>query len=57
MFAADPISDDPAVTESMEKVKTLLHFPPYGAVDEAPEGDTCPTCRGTGLIPRGWFLS
>uniref|UniRef100_A0A3Q0S2I8 Transmembrane protein 106A n=1 Tax=Amphilophus citrinellus TaxID=61819 RepID=A0A3Q0S2I8_AMPCI len=37
---------------SENKVRTLLHFPPYGAMDENPTGDTCPTCRGTGKIPR-----
>uniref|UniRef100_A0A3Q0S332 Transmembrane protein 106A n=1 Tax=Amphilophus citrinellus TaxID=61819 RepID=A0A3Q0S332_AMPCI len=46
------IKEDPDVTQNMEKVRTLLHFPPYGAMDENPTGDTCPTCRGTGKIPR-----
>uniref|UniRef100_A0A8C5NCH6 Transmembrane protein 106A n=1 Tax=Gouania willdenowi TaxID=441366 RepID=A0A8C5NCH6_GOUWI len=41
--------------------KTLLHFPPYGAVGSSSSrdmissasSDTCPTCRGSGLIPKG----
>ncbi|XP_077406120.1 transmembrane protein 106A [Vanacampus margaritifer] len=32
-----------------ETVKTMKHFPRYGSI----VGDTCPTCRGTGRIPRG----
>lgn len=36
----------------MEKVRTLRHFPPYGTIN-GHSGDTCPTCRGTGRIPRG----
>ncbi|KAM9425245.1 transmembrane protein 106A isoform 2-T2 [Pholidichthys leucotaenia] len=38
---------------TMEKVKTLMHFPPYGTMGDGTSGDTCPTCRGTGRIPRG----
>lgn len=41
-------------TPGMEKVKVLKHFPPYGSINAAPAGDTCPTCNGTGRIPRGW---
>ncbi|XP_028332350.1 transmembrane protein 106A [Gouania willdenowi] len=45
----------------MEGQKTLLHFPPYGAVGSSSSrdmissasSDTCPTCRGSGLIPKG----
>ncbi|XP_056285843.1 transmembrane protein 106A isoform X2 [Pseudoliparis swirei] len=37
----------------MESVKTLKHFPPYGAMMGHSSGDTCPTCMGTGRIPRG----
>ncbi|TNN84780.1 Transmembrane protein 106B [Liparis tanakae] len=37
----------------MESVKTLKHFPPYGSMARHSSGDTCPTCRGTGRIPRG----
>lgn len=33
----------------METSRTLRSFPPYGSVN----GDTCPTCRGSGRIPRG----
>ncbi|XP_054454927.1 transmembrane protein 106A [Anoplopoma fimbria] len=43
--------EGPDPTKVMEKVKTLKHFPPYGAMNST--GDTCPTCRGTGRIPRG----
>ncbi|XP_061561968.1 transmembrane protein 106A [Phyllopteryx taeniolatus] len=32
-----------------DTTKTLKHFPRYGSI----VGDTCPTCRGTGRIPRG----
>ncbi|XP_033840753.1 transmembrane protein 106A [Periophthalmus magnuspinnatus] len=40
---------------TMNKVKGLMHHPPsYGTLDEQYAGDTtCPTCRGTGRIPRG----
>uniref|UniRef100_A0A3B4B3U2 Uncharacterized protein n=1 Tax=Periophthalmus magnuspinnatus TaxID=409849 RepID=A0A3B4B3U2_9GOBI len=40
---------------TMNKVKGLMHHPPsYGTLDEQCAGDTtCPTCRGTGRIPRG----
>ncbi|XP_051795459.1 transmembrane protein 106A [Acanthochromis polyacanthus] len=37
----------------MENTRTLKHFPPYGSLNESSSGDTCPTCRGTGRIPRG----
>ncbi|KAA8581285.1 hypothetical protein FQN60_002866, partial [Etheostoma spectabile] len=37
----------------MEEVKTLKQFPPYGAISGHSTADTCPTCRGTGRIPRG----
>ncbi|XP_071319240.1 transmembrane protein 106A [Trachinotus anak] len=47
------ISEDPDLTAGMEKVKTLKHFPPYGSMNGNSTGDTCPTCRGTGRIPRG----
>ncbi|KAF7666182.1 hypothetical protein LDENG_00117700 [Lucifuga dentata] len=36
----------------MEEVKTLMHSSPlYGTMNG--NGDTCPTCCGTGRIPRG----
>ncbi|KAM4624412.1 transmembrane protein 106A [Polymixia lowei] len=39
--------------EEMEKDNILTHSPThYGAVS-GNLGDTCPTCRGTGRIPRG----
>ncbi|XP_078135356.1 transmembrane protein 106A [Sander vitreus] len=37
----------------MEEVRTLKQFPPYGAIAGLSTADTCPTCRGTGRIPRG----
>lgn len=46
----------PDLTTGMENEKTLRQFPVYGAVNGNPAGDTCPTCRGTGRIPRGWFF-
>ncbi|KAM9716322.1 transmembrane protein 106A [Menidia menidia] len=39
----------PDPPDGTEKIKSLRHFPPYGSIN----GDTCPTCRGTGRIPRG----
>uniref|UniRef100_A0A1A7Y2U5 Tubulin, alpha 8 like 3 n=1 Tax=Iconisemion striatum TaxID=60296 RepID=A0A1A7Y2U5_9TELE len=44
---------DPELTEETENEKVLKHFPPYGSVDGSSASDTCPTCRGTGRIPRG----
>ncbi|TNN03295.1 hypothetical protein fugu_000324 [Takifugu bimaculatus] len=35
-----------------EKEKALKHFPPYGSINATCASDTCPTCRGTGRIPR-----
>uniref|UniRef100_A0A3B5JUS2 Transmembrane protein 106A n=1 Tax=Takifugu rubripes TaxID=31033 RepID=A0A3B5JUS2_TAKRU len=35
-----------------EKEKALKHFPPYGSINGTCASDTCPTCRGTGRIPR-----
>ncbi|XP_074475213.1 transmembrane protein 106A [Sebastes fasciatus] len=46
-------TEEPDLTEGMEKVKTLKQFPPYGAIHGHSTGETCPTCRGTGRIPRG----
>ncbi|XP_070783469.1 transmembrane protein 106A [Enoplosus armatus] len=45
--------EGPDLTNGAETVKTLRHFPPYGTMNGNPTGDTCPTCRGTGRIPRG----
>lgn len=42
-------TEEPDPTKGMERARTLRHFPPYGSMN----GDTCPTCRGTGRIPRG----
>ncbi|KAK2884510.1 hypothetical protein Q8A73_020984 [Channa argus] len=46
-------SPAPDLKSGMEKVKILKQFPPYGCVNGEIAGDTCPTCRGTGRIPRG----
>ncbi|XP_041818819.1 transmembrane protein 106A isoform X2 [Chelmon rostratus] len=46
-------TEGPELTNGTEKVKTLRHFPPYGSVNGSSSGDSCPTCRGTGRIPRG----
>ncbi|XP_028263312.1 transmembrane protein 106A [Parambassis ranga] len=40
------------VTSEEPEPTTLKHFPPYGSMSPS-TGDTCPTCRGTGRIPRG----
>ncbi|KAM7370478.1 hypothetical protein PAMP_010025 [Pampus punctatissimus] len=40
------------IRQKMEKVKTLKQFPPYGAIN-GNSGHSCPTCHGTGRIPRG----
>ncbi|XP_022598653.1 transmembrane protein 106B-like isoform X2 [Seriola dumerili] len=47
------ISEDPDLTVGTERGKTLKHFPSYGSTNGNSTGDTCPTCRGTGRIPRG----
>ncbi|XP_017289711.1 transmembrane protein 106A [Kryptolebias marmoratus] len=36
-------------TRKTENGRLLRHFPPYGSGDAS---DTCPTCRGTGRVPR-----
>uniref|UniRef100_A0A8D3A781 Transmembrane protein 106A n=1 Tax=Scophthalmus maximus TaxID=52904 RepID=A0A8D3A781_SCOMX len=36
---------------------TLKHFPPYGSMGGNSTGDTCPTCRGTGRIPRDQLVA
>ncbi|XP_034716695.1 LOW QUALITY PROTEIN: transmembrane protein 106A [Etheostoma cragini] len=46
-------TEGPDLKEGMEEVKTLKQFPPYGAISGHSSADTCPTCRGTGRIPRG----
>ncbi|XP_071758839.2 transmembrane protein 106A [Centroberyx gerrardi] len=46
-------TESPELREEMENAKTLTHSPAqYGAIN-GNLGDTCPTCRGTGRIPRG----
>ncbi|XP_061563782.1 transmembrane protein 106A [Cololabis saira] len=44
---------EPELRGAPESAKALKHFPPYGSMSGGPSGDTCPTCRGTGRIPRG----
>uniref|UniRef100_A0A1A8HCP9 Tubulin, alpha 8 like 3 n=1 Tax=Nothobranchius korthausae TaxID=1143690 RepID=A0A1A8HCP9_9TELE len=44
---------DPRLAEGIENDKVLKQFPPYGSIDGCSASDTCPTCRGTGRIPRG----
>ncbi|KAM9336840.1 transmembrane protein 106A [Symphorus nematophorus] len=46
-------SEEPDTTRETEREKTLRQFPPYGSMSGHSSGDTCPTCRGTGRIPRG----
>nr|XP_046233488.1 transmembrane protein 106A [Scatophagus argus] len=46
-------TEGPDVTKGMEKVKTLRPYTSYGTMNGSSAGDTCPTCRGTGRIPRG----
>ncbi|KAM9837811.1 transmembrane protein 106A [Aulostomus maculatus] len=45
-------SGGPDLAKAMERVKTLNQFPPYGSISRDC-GDACPTCRGSGRIPRG----
>ncbi|XP_057682730.1 transmembrane protein 106A [Corythoichthys intestinalis] len=40
---------NPELENEVESSKVLKHYPRYGSI----VGDTCPTCRGTGRIPRG----
>ncbi|KAG7507002.1 hypothetical protein JOB18_021407 [Solea senegalensis] len=47
------ITDDTGLIQGMENAKTLKQFPPYGSMNGNSTGDTCPTCRGIGRIPRG----
>lgn len=42
----------PEVKQTMENSKILKRCPSYGTTTEN-HSDTCPTCRGTGRIPRG----
>ncbi|XP_044035144.1 transmembrane protein 106A [Siniperca chuatsi] len=44
---------EPDLTKGAEKEKMLRQFPPYGTTNGNSTGDTCPTCRGIGRIPRG----
>lgn len=52
------LSTSEDLTPGTEKAKTLAkHFPAYGSINAGPAGDTCPTCNGTGRIPRSWCFS
>ncbi|XP_074519498.1 transmembrane protein 106A [Halichoeres trimaculatus] len=46
-------SEEPPLTNGTEKSGTLKYFPPYGSMNGHTSSDACPTCRGTGRIPRG----
>lgn len=46
-------TEEPDLTKGMERTRTLKQFPPYGSMNGNSTGETCPTCRGTGRIPRG----
>lgn len=43
----------PDQSEEAENGKALRQFPTYGTINGNSSGETCPTCRGTGRIPRG----
>lgn len=46
--------EHPALRRTVDKVRSLMQYPPsYGAMDDNTPSDICPTCRGTGRIPRG----
>ncbi|XP_037547495.1 transmembrane protein 106A [Nematolebias whitei] len=45
-------AEDPELTRKMENGRIFKHFPPYGSSDGSSASDTCPTCRGTGRVPR-----
>ncbi|XP_039991630.1 transmembrane protein 106A isoform X2 [Xiphias gladius] len=53
MGLASRAKESPELPKETEKAKTLKQFPPYGSMNGNSTGDTCPTCRGTGRIPRG----
>ncbi|XP_015242984.1 transmembrane protein 106A [Cyprinodon tularosa] len=56
MAPPDPVSRnglDPKVAKAMEREKTLKNTPHYGSTNGSSSSDTCPTCQGTGRIPRG----
>lgn len=45
--------ENPPLRRTVDKVKSLMQYPPsYGSMEENTPSDTCPTCRGTGRIPR-----
>uniref|UniRef100_A0A146V8P9 Transmembrane protein 106A n=1 Tax=Fundulus heteroclitus TaxID=8078 RepID=A0A146V8P9_FUNHE len=44
---------DPEKTKVMEKEETLRKVQRYGSINGSSTSDSCPTCQGTGRIPRG----
>ncbi|XP_043957461.1 transmembrane protein 106A [Gambusia affinis] len=44
---------DPEKTKTMENVKNLKEVSQYGSINGSSSSDSCPTCKGTGRIPRG----
>ncbi|XP_032430969.1 transmembrane protein 106A [Xiphophorus hellerii] len=47
------IGVDPEIKKTMENVKNLKQVPQYGSINGSSSSDSCPTCKGTGRIPRG----
>ncbi|XP_013888249.1 transmembrane protein 106A [Austrofundulus limnaeus] len=45
-------AEDPALTKKKENAKLFKHFPAYGSSEGSSASDTCPTCQGTGRVPR-----
>ncbi|KAK7919364.1 hypothetical protein WMY93_010648 [Mugilogobius chulae] len=46
--------ENQALRRTVDKVRSLMQYPPsYGTMDDHCNGVTCPTCQGTGRIPRG----
>ncbi|XP_045925814.1 transmembrane protein 106A [Micropterus dolomieu] len=45
-------TEGPDLTKGAEKVNILRQFHQYGTMSENLTGGACPTCRGTGRIPR-----
>ncbi|XP_047232210.1 transmembrane protein 106A isoform X2 [Girardinichthys multiradiatus] len=43
---------DPEVTKATDKVKIPKTLPQYGSINGSSPSDSCPTCQGTGRIPR-----
>ncbi|XP_054898867.1 transmembrane protein 106A [Poeciliopsis prolifica] len=47
------IGVNPEITKTMENAKNLKQVPQYGSINGGSSSDSCPTCKGTGRIPRG----